>query len=147
MSSNIVSVGNKAGKSVFTFTASGQDTGSLMAPVENGGDLLRGLRECTRWNKWLLQLTGTGIGYAVTLFGTIDVATAFNEPGNNAEWFELPSPSVESGFSWSNPLMLSPGGRACYVNTPLVAIRAVSSTIIGFTISGTVSLLAFVEPG
>lgn len=147
MSSNIVSVGNRAGKSVFTFAAAGEDTGSLMAPVINGGDLLGGLRECARWTKWVFQLTGVGTGYAITVFGTIDVATAYNEPGNGGFWFELPAPSTESGvgdaFVWSNPLTLGVGTSALYVNAPLVAVRALSAG----TVTGTVNLLVFAQPG
>jgi hypothetical protein len=147
MGSNLVSVGNRAGKSVFTFAAAGVDTGSLMAPVANGGILLAGLRECARWTKWMFQLTGTGTGYAVTVYGTIDVDTAYNEPGNGGFWFELPAPSVEAGggdaFTWSNPLTLGVGTSALYVNAPIVAIRAVSAG----TVTGTVNLLVFAQPG
>jgi hypothetical protein len=146
MGSNLVSVGNRAGKSVFTFAAAGVDTGSLMAPVANGGILLAGLRECARWTKWMFQLTGTGTGYAVTVYGTIDVDTAYNEPGNGGFWFELPAPSVEAGggdaFTWSNPLTLGVGTSALYVNAPIVAIRAVSAG----TVTGTVNLLVFAQP-
>lgn len=130
-----VSVGNRAGKPVYSFTAAGQDSGVLS------------LKEAARSQKWMFQLTGTGTGYQVTLYGTIDQATGYNEPGNNAEWFELPSPSVESGFAWANPLMIAPGRRACYVNAPLVAVRAVSDNAPGATASGTVELQAFVMLG
>jgi hypothetical protein len=147
MGSNIVSVGNRAGKSVFTFAAAGVDTGSLMAPVANGGDLLAGLRECARWTKWMFQLIGTGTGYAVTIYGTLDPATAYNEPGNGGYWFELPAPSTESGvgdaFVWTNPLTLGVGTSALYVNAPIVAVRAVSAG----TVTGTVELLVFAQPG
>lgn len=147
MSSNIVSVGNRAGKSVFTFAAAGVDTGSLMAPVANGGNPLGGLRECSRWCKWMFQLTGTGTGYSVTMFGTLDVGTAYNEPGNGGFWFELPAHSVQEAggdvFFWSNPLTLGIGTSALYLNCPLVAVRALSGA---GAVTGTVNLLAFVEP-
>lgn len=133
MGSNIVSVGNRAGKPIATFTATGQDTGPLL------------FNECSRWSKWLFQLVGTGNGYQVTLYGTIDLATAQNI-STNPEWFELPSPSVENGFGWANPLQIGVGQRACYVSAPFVAVRAVSSAIPGSNVSGTVALQALVVP-
>ena len=143
MGSNIVSVGSRAGKPIFTFTAGGEDTGSLMA-VPPGTP---GLWECSRWTKWMFQLVGTGTGYSVTMYGTIDTATAYNEPGNGHFWFELPAPSTESGggdaFVWSNPLTLGVGTSALYVQAPLVAVRAVSAA---GAVTGTVELLAFVQP-
>jgi hypothetical protein len=144
MGSNIVSVGNRAGKPIYTFTAAAEDTGSLMA-VPPGTP---GLWEAARWGKWLFQLTGTGTGYSVTMYGTIDVATAYDEPGNGHFWFELPAPSTESGvgdaFVWSNPMTLGVGTSALYVNVPLVAVRALSGA---GPVTGTVNLLAFVQPG
>lgn len=137
MGSSVTSVGSKGGKVLVAFTASGQDTGSLFPHMS----------EATRWGKWLFQLTGTGTGYSVTVYGTIDIPTAYNLPGNNAEWFELPAPSTESGSAWSNPLTI-PDNRALYVTAPLVAIRAVSDTQIGFPgVTGTVSLQVLTTPG
>ena len=95
----------------------------------------------------MFQLTGTGTGYSVTMYGTIDADTAYNVPGNGAYWFELPAPSTESGggdaFVWSNPMTLGVGTSALYVQAPLVAVRAVSAGVV----AGTVELLAFVQPG
>jgi hypothetical protein len=145
MGSSITSVGSAGGKPVFTFTASGQDTGVL--PLMN---------ECSRWPKWMFQVVGAGTGYTVTLYGTIDTVTAYQDfpldqqPVNNYgstgnEWFPLPAPSVEAGFQWTNPLTT---GNALYTTAPLVAVRAVSSTTIGFPgVTGEVTLLAFVLPG
>jgi hypothetical protein len=143
MGSSITSVGGAGGKPVFTFTASGQDSGVL--PI---------VSECSRWPKWMFQLVGAGTGYSVTLYGTIDTVTAYQDfpaaqqPVNNYgstgnEWFPLPAPSVEVGgdaFTWTNPLTL---GNALYVTAPLVAVRAVSAGVV----VGEVSLLVFSLPG
>lgn len=136
MGSAVTSVGSKGGKPLFTFTASGLDTGSLLPQMW----------ECSRWGKWMFQLTGTGTGYAVTLYGTLDVDTAYNNPGNSGAWFELPSPNTESNFSWANPLQIAPGKSTCQVNAHIIAFRAVSSTVIGGTITGSVNLLMFATP-
>jgi len=146
MGSSITSVGSAGGKPVFTFTASGQDSGVL--PL---------VTECSRWPKWMFQVVGAGLGYNITLYGTIDTVTAYqnfppeqrpvNDYGSTGnEWFPLPAPSVEAGFQWSNPIY-KPDNSALYVTAPLVAVRAVSGTVIGGTISGTVTLLAFALPG
>jgi hypothetical protein len=149
MGSSITSVGSKGGKPLFTFTAAGQDTGSFMAHIPRAVPgqpipiIQPGLRECPRWSKWMFQLTGTGTGYAVTMYGTIDEPTARNEAGNGGYWFPLPAPSSETvgdAFAWTNPLTV---GTALYVHAILVGVRAVSG--VG-PITGTVELLAFVEP-
>jgi hypothetical protein len=136
MGSAVTSVGSTGGKNLFTFSDSGQDTGSLHPEMW----------EASRWGKWLFQLTGTGTGYAVTLYGTIDIPTAYDEPGNNAEWFEIPSPSTEAQFQWANPMSLEVGQRALQANAHILAFRAVSSTVIGGTITGTVSLQVLAAP-
>lgn len=146
MGSSITSVGSAGGKPVFTFTAAGQDTGVL--PL---------MTECSRWPKWMFQVVGSGTDFSITIYGTIDPVTAYQDfpldqqPPNNygstgSEWFPLPAPAVESGFAWSNPVF-KPNNSALYVTAPLVAVRAVSDVTIGGTITGSVTLLAFVLPG
>lgn len=132
MGSSNTTVGNQAGKPLMTFTAAGQDTGSLL------------YNEATSYSKWGFQLTGTGTGYLITLYGTFDRDTAAGTAAS-PQWFELPAPSTEAAFQYANPLANAVGQRVMFCNMPMVAVRAVSSAQPGGA-SGSVTLLAYVSP-
>jgi len=130
MGSNKTTVGNAAGVSAATFTAAGQDSGPLLFNV------------CTGYEKWVFQLTGSGTGYAVTIYGTLDRDTAAGT-AVTPQWFALPGQSSEASPAWTNPLTMD--SPALAVNAPLVAVRAVSSALPGGE-SGSVTLQIFVAP-
>jgi hypothetical protein len=90
------------------------------------------------WEKFSFQLTGTGTGYAVTVYGTFDYQTSI---GNGTEWFVLPGNSTDATVAqWSNPLQSGPTSCALNVKAPLLAVRATSASAVGFTATGTVTL-------
>jgi hypothetical protein len=86
----------------------------------------------------LFQLTGTGTNYAITCWGTIDVATATNAPGNNAEWVELPAPSTEAAYQWNNPMQSVDGKKTLFCGAPFIAYRFTSAALPGQSVTGSV---------
>lgn len=133
MGSNAATVGNKAGKPLFTFTDVGQDTGPLGFDEVPGGYKAR-----------VFQLIGAGTGMNVTVYGTLDKDTAL---GNANNWGILPAPNTEASASWNNPLTTDPTSCLLYVNATFIAIRAVSVAPDGAPdVTGSVQLLLLAAP-
>jgi hypothetical protein len=116
---------------------------------------------CVMWEaigftKWTFQFIGLGAnvaGYTVQLLGTVDPsARPYGQPlpkGSTAlrasSWFPLPGPSEQSGTGViSNPMVsgVTPAAFTCSI--PLVAVRAVLTTI-GSPTAGT-SVVGFAVP-
>lgn len=130
MGSNKTTVGNVAGVPAVTFTAAGQDSGPLLFNV------------CSGWEKWVFQLTGSGTGYSVTIYGTLDRDTATGASAS-PQWFALPGNVSEANPVWSNPLTAV--NPALFSNAPLVAVKAVSAALPG-GVTGSVTLQIYVAP-
>lgn len=138
--------GNNGAILGFPFTAAGQD--SLVIGVKAQPSAQVNQYPAQRiwpvgWEKFSFQLTGTGTGYSIKVYGTFDQQTAL---GNANEWFLLPGNAVDSSQgNWANP-MLSGVENASVLNVkaPLLAIRATSDNAPGQTASGTINLMYMV---
>lgn len=125
----------------YTFTAAGQDSGPV--GVYPGGGRLPFIRLWPLgWEKFSFQVIGPGTGYAITVWGTYDIATA---EGNGTAWFQLPGNSEDStsaGGTWSNPLLSdNPNNYALEVKAKLRAVRFTSANSLGATATGNMNVL------
>lgn len=89
------------------------------------------------WEKFTFQLTGTGTGFSILVYGTIDQQTAL---GLANEWFVLPGNPIDNGQGqWANPMLSQVNtASALSVKAPLLAVRAVASTAPGGAITGSI---------
>lgn len=125
----------------YTFTAAGQDTGVIgVEPAPNA--YYPPIRLWPYgWEKFSFQLAGSGTGYAITVYGTYDMATA---AGTASNWFTLPGNAVDAGVAaWANPMIAgNPNAMALEVKAKLVAVRAVSALAVGSSnVTGSIELL------
>lgn len=118
-------------------------------------------------SKWTFQLIGAGAntaGYTITIYGTTDPAAyaSFSAPLNSgtaitggtdgvtsgipaSSWQVIPGPSDQSGTgAVSNP-MISGAATWFTANIPLVAVRAVLTTLTGSP-SSSISVVGFAVP-
>lgn len=132
-------VGNNGAVVGYTFTAAGQDSGVIgVLPADNNYTPAKRLWP-VGWEKFGLQLTGSGTGYSITVYGTFDQATALGEA---EEWFILPGNSADATQGqWANPMLSGVNtANSLAVKAPLLALRATADNAPGQTASGTVNL-------
>ena len=104
-----------------------------------------GFQEFSAFSKIVVQRTGQGTGYVVTVYGTIDRDTAAGiATGSAAEWQPIPSPSTEAANQWSNPLTDS--NKLMAIDKPFAAIRFTITAASGMSQSGTVGVQVYAAP-
>lgn len=129
---NSSTVGALYGKVLWTFNTSGDDIGEDTGPLS--------YLETPPWYKGrTFQLVGSGTGFTITIYGTLDGNTA-DDINGGAAWDPIPAPSTESTPAWSNPMTDVAGTRLFFCNAPFAAVRAVS-TSPGSNMTGTLALV------
>jgi hypothetical protein len=122
----LLRIGSSGPKVILTTSAASADSGPQC-------------QEGKFWKTWTFALAGVFTNYSVTLYGTLDAATA---AGTAANWFQLPSPSTDADTGTvQNPLTAT--NQSMEYGSALLAVRAVA-TGIGQT--GTVSVLVNATP-
>lgn len=128
----------------MTFTAAGQ-TSPIIGVTPGGGRLPFVRMWPLGWEKFTFQLRGSGTGYAITAFGTIDMATA---EGNGNAWQTIPGAAIDAtqaGGVWANPMLTdNPDYITLNNKAPWRAIKFVSDNDTGATAAGSIDVLVFV---
>lgn len=140
MGSNRLTIGNRAAKSIASFTAAA-DSGPLLYHVHPAGTQPYDWSEIRGCNEFTVGLAGNGTGLKVTLYFTTDRDTAAGV-ATSPVWFVCPSPSTEAASQWSNPMYNIVGQNALHFKANAIALRAVAEADgSGNPITGTTTVL------